>query len=711
MAQEWLRGGVLGTTVGLVSLAMLGGCAADDAAPIAQDRVAVAAVETPRTMSPLSVAPDAHPSPETRLALVDGVSVDARLLVITADGSSAAHAALTSVLGYLGTPYDVLNASTGPALTPDALAAASDHGRYNGVILDSGDLAVGGASAFSDDEWMTLASYEARFGVRRAVMYAHPSASYGLTVAGGIDAKATPIAAHCTAAGNTVFVGANCAAVPIDDGYAYGSQASDASTVPLLVDAAGNLYAATHTAGDGREALLLTFAQSPTAFHTLALAYGVVNWVTRGVFLGEHHVYAGVQIDDLYLASLIYTGGKYRITDADLQAFANWQQAQRANPLTADFRCSFAFNGYGAKPAGQDPLTDKVHELEANFDFINHTWDHVEMTAMSYADAFAEFSENHQFATGAGFSTYSIENLVTPGITGLVNADVMRAAFDVGIRYVVSDASHPEQANPSPNAGYWNTQVPSLLMVPRRPVDLYFNVSQPSEWAVEYAALHGGATFTYDQMIAVNSDALVRYLLRGENDPWMFHQLNLRDNGGGKSLLSDLLDAAFTKYAARSSFPVVSLPMDELAERVAARIAYNAAAASATIEPGQKLTVRVTNPATVPVTGLCTPGAETYAGQQISYVTLAAGQAVTLSLADCNPSATGTGGAAGTGGTDVPTVGSLGNADGGPFVGGVAPDVQGCGCFVGGGERRAALPTALIAIAAIAIVIRRRSHR
>jgi hypothetical protein len=690
-------------------LAIVGGCAAgDDAAPVAQNRVVVADVETPRTMAPLTAAPDAHPSPETHLALVDGVSADVRLLVITADGSSAAHAAITSVLGYMGTPYDVLNASTGPTLTADALAAG-DHGKYNGIVLDSGDLAVGGASAFSDDEWMTLASYEARFGVRRAVMYAHPSASYGLTLTAGIDAKAAPIAAHCTTAGASVFVGANCTATPIDDGYAYGTQASDGSTVPLLVDAAGNVFAATHTAGDGREALLLTFAQSPTAFHTLALAYGVVNWVTHGVFLGEHHVYASPQIDDLYLASVIYTGGKYRISDADLQAFASWQQAHRADPLLADFRSSFAFNGYGAKPAGQDPLTDKVHELQASFEFINHTWDHVEMTAMSYPDAFAEFSKNHQFGAGAGFSAYSVENLVTPGITGLGNADVMRAAFDVGIRQLVSDTSQPGQGNPSPNAGYWNALVPDLLMIPRRPTDLYFNVSQAVEWATEYAALHGGAVFSYDQMIAAVSDTLARDLLRGETDPWMFHQANLRDNGGGRSLLSDLLDAVFAKYAARSSFPVLSPTMDELADRVTARMAYDAAGASATIEPGQNLTVRVTNAAMVPVTGLCTPGVEKYAGQQISHLTLAAGEAVTLSLSDCNPGATGTGGGGGAGGDT--TVGSLGNADGGPFVGGVAPDVQGCGCLVGGGERRGALPTDLILLVAAAVVVGRRLRR
>ena len=52
--------------------------------------------------------------PRPRWPCADGVSVDARLLVITADGTSASFAAITTALGYLGTPYDVLNASTGP---------------------------------------------------------------------------------------------------------------------------------------------------------------------------------------------------------------------------------------------------------------------------------------------------------------------------------------------------------------------------------------------------------------------------------------------------------------------------------------------------------------------------------------------------------------------------------------------------------------------
>ena len=686
------------------------GCAGEAAPPtVAHERVGVIPPEPELPMGPLPVAWNAQPAPDTLMARADGTSVDARLLVLSASGSSASLAAITTVLGYLGTPYDVVNASMGPEVTDDYLAAG-DHGRYQGILLDSGDLAVGSASAFTDAEWMALASYEARFGVRRAVVYAHPSAAYGLVLTAGTDARSAPIAAHCTAEGTTVFVGANCAGpVMIDDGYAYGSKPSDAATVPLLLDDAGNVFAATRTYPDGREVLLLTFAQSPTAFHTLALGYGVVNWVTRGVFIGERHTYASPQIDDFYLASKISTGGTYRITADDLQAFANWQNAHRADPLMTRFRSAFAFNALRAQP-GQDPLTDKGRELQSNFTWINHTWDHADMNAMSYATAFEELSKNNQYGIGAGFDDYTVENLVTPGISGLDNSEVMRAAFDVGIRQLVSDTSQPGQGNPTPNAGYYNAQNAGLLMVPRRPVDLYFDVSQPAEWIAEYSARHNNGAFTYDQLVAAVSDSLARYLLRGENDPWMFHQANLRDIGGGKSLLSDVLDAAFAKYAARATFPILSPTMDELSERVEERMDLDASGASATIGPGQQISVRVTNAATVPITGVCTPTAETYAGQQITYLPLAAGQAMTLSLADCNPGiGGGTGGSSGWGSNSRSdggtTVGTLGNGDGAVGTG-VAPDA-GCTCGVSDANGQRGAWALLIVIAAAAIARRR----
>src|SRR6185295_12101917 len=173
------------------------GCGDDGGAPpIARNRVAVPPVEVQRVMRPLSVAPDTNPAPETAMAPAPGVTLDARLLVVTADGADVAFDAIRETLDFLGTPYDVLDASKDP-LTAASLADG-DHGRYYGIVLAEGDLAVNNLSALTPDEWMALASYEARFGVRRAVMYAYPTAAYGLTSTGGFDVSMAPFAAHCT---------------------------------------------------------------------------------------------------------------------------------------------------------------------------------------------------------------------------------------------------------------------------------------------------------------------------------------------------------------------------------------------------------------------------------------------------------------------------------------------------------------------------------
>ncbi len=93
----------------------------------------------------------------------------------------------------------------------------------------------------------------------------------------------------------------------------------------------------------------------------------------------------------------------------------------------------------------------------------------------------------------------------------------------------------------------------------------------------------------------------------------MFHQANTRNyDGAGHSLLSDLLDATFAKYAAVMTFPVVSPTMEDLASRVRNRMALDASGVVATIGAGG-LTITVAHAATIPVTGLCTPGAESYA--------------------------------------------------------------------------------------------------
>ena len=426
----------------------------------------------------------------------------------------------------------------------------------------------------------------------------------------------------------------------INAGFAYPASPIDAATIPLLVDAAGNVYAATRTYSDGREALALTFAQASYFVSYLELAYGLVDWATHGLFVGERHTYAVPQIDDLFLSSDIYTGGVYRITSADLQAFANWENTTHAQPLTAGFRFAWACNGQGSSvDAGRSA---DGQGGRAGVDLLlaqPHLGPHRSRRRLRHA-VLDEFTRNDTIPARAG--PHAVRDRQRRHAEHLGARQRRRHAGHSaprGSRRSSATRPQPGQNNPSPNVGIPNALQPTVLEIPRIPSELYYNVSQPSEWIPEYESLRSPtAAVDYGTIIGTQSDAFLQYMLNGNNDPWMFHQANTRDyDGAGHSLLTDLMDATFAKYGAVATFPIVSPIMDDLASRVRNRMAFNASGVVATVQAGTSMTVSVNNAATVPVTGLCTPGAESYAGQTISYLTLAAGQSVTLSLTDCNP--------------------------------------------------------------------------
>jgi hypothetical protein len=716
---------VLGVVVGL-SWGALGCNPGDGDEPLmAPGRIPeTPAAAAPVVIRPLAAAKDVNSAPDTGAAPLPGVTVDARILVVTAKGENSAFAAIQATLQYLGTPFDVLDASTGPLLTEDTLASGK-RGRYNAVFLDVGDLSVGGSSAFTDAEWTTLTTYEVQFGVRRVSLYTSPSASYGFVDNDvGVDPTTSPISATCTAAGKALFIGTNCAnPVVINQGFAYPTSPLDGATTPLLVDGSGNVYAATRSYPDGREALALTFGQAPSYVSYLELAYGLISWATRGLFIGERHVYAMPQIDDLFLSSAIYTGGVYRITDDDLQAFADWQTATRANPLSAGFRAAWACNGAGSSSRPGDPLTAKAIALGPTFEWINHSWDHPVLDGLSYADVLAEFMRNDQYLRGLGLTPYVTINAVTPNISGLGSADAMRAIHDSGIQQIVSDTSVQGENNPSPNAGLWNALQPSVLEIPRKPTNLYFNVSQPSEWIPEYEVLQAIASVDYPSVQGAQSDELFRLMLNGSNDPWMFHQANTRNyDGAGHSLLSNLLDDTLAKYAAVMTFPIVSPTMEDLASRVRNRMALDASGVVATVGGGV-LNITVAHAATIPISGLCTPGAESYAGQTISYLVLADGQTASYALGACSGGTgagspdPGNGGAGGTnGGTDGGGTVDAGRMPDGAAVNGgsstnvgltsSAPMTAGCACALTDGGPHVFVT--VLCLVAFAVTVRRR---
>lgn len=638
-------------------------------------------VPPPKPSGPLSAptaniaTPGKHqkPSPISTATTANANAVDLKVLVLAADGTEADLGAIRQILDFLGIPYQVFQAAPVPAsastdrLLP-MLSNGGTHGYFQAVILTTGTLGYtsGGTSvsALTTTEWNTLYTYEATFGVRQVTWYTYPNADYGFT--GTPTGSSTPPAINVpfTANGQTVFGSYANTATPlsINNVFLYLAQPlADGKTTALLSDAAGNALVAIRTYPDGRQNLALTFDSNQYLTHDLVLAYGLVNWVTNGLFVGERHVYQLAQPDDFFIADDEWQPGtpcgtttyttSYRATNADVVAFVNWQNSVRGNATTAQARVEIPFNGVGATAgyvSGETSptLVQSAMTNKAQFNWMSHTWDHADLNSASSAEANTEIVNNLNEATTLGLTTFSPDAIVTPGVTGLANPQFLQSAVSNGLKYTVTDASLPQYKNPSPNAGIYNSIQPSILMLPRHATNLYYNVSTPQEWLAEDNCLYPfgffGYAATYQALLDRESSQLLTYLLQGDIDPLMFHQANMRQYdpaaSPGKSLLSDLMDATYVKYNALFKLPIVNLTTDGIGTRMANRMQYNAAGVTATMIPSatgvSSLTLTAQRAAQIPVTGLtltcggCTQ--ETYGGQTIKYATLTAGQSITL---------------------------------------------------------------------------------
>ena len=576
---------------------------------------------------------------------LDCPSKDLRLLVIAASRDDTTLPAIRQVLGYLGTPYTVHVATQTPGeLTQDKLSSGC-HAHYQGIILTTGDLSYETASgdtqsALTEAEWQTLREYEAGFGVRRVAWYAYPTPEYGLQNPVAVDTNDDPIEAEYTGAGQDVFSYANAGnPLTIEEVFAHLAEPAGGTTTPLLTDGRGGTLAAMTKHPDGRETLALTFLSSEFAEHNLVLDYGLIDWVTRGLFLGEpERPYLSAQIDDLFIPNAIYgtENGKYRITDDDLQSVLAWQREKQEQPSTERLRLDIAFNAYGTTGVySPDALTPAAKRHMGEFKWISHTYKHLDWDELDYATALGELRDNNAWAEKVDLEGYERENLVTPEISGLENPPAMRAAREAGVRFLVSDASRPEWDNPSPNAGFPHPLEPSILVIPRYPNNLGYDVSTPEQWTEQYNDRYKetvGRNLGYEEILEKESEVLLSYLLKGDIDPWMFHQANLRAYDGKRTLLTDLLDRTLEKYDALFEVPILSPTQDEIGEQMELRMKYNEAEVRASLVPGERIKLEAKEAAKVPVTGLRKGDAERYGGQYISYVELDAGESVTLPL-------------------------------------------------------------------------------
>ena len=404
--------------------------------------------------------------PQRRGGPLLGDTLDLRLLVIAAEEGDPNLIAITDLLKRLGTPFDVIITSR-ECLAQKRLWCES-HANYQGVILASGGLdwyrSEGdyGENGLRDEAWQILARFEARFGIRQVVFQACGSADqemWGLRFDAAPEPVLAPLTATLTDAGRQVFWYLN-GTRPISLHNASVCQATtvDDSTVPLLVTPEGLAVGAIRRYADGRECLALTMSHSPDATHSLLLGYGLINWVTRGVFVGARRVYLGLQVDDIFGATRLWDpqrksgedGRICRLTAKDVASLLTMlDEIQAREPNAAKIEIDLAYNGGGVSLFSKDDtLVPALMQQQIRFRWINHTFSHQLLNEVGYETGLREIQLNQRTEQSLGLVRYHADCLVTPELSGLNNAAFLWAAKDAGVRYLVSDTSRDNWSNP-----------------------------------------------------------------------------------------------------------------------------------------------------------------------------------------------------------------------------------------------------------------------
>ncbi|CAM4273139.1 hypothetical protein [Deinococcus marmoris] len=539
-----------------------------------------------------------------------------KILVLHAGAADFGLAPAKALLSQHGIAYDTLDAMTtdlnlGTLIGPDGV------GKYSGVVLASNSLTTESSpgiftSALNDGEWATLFEYEAAYKVRQLALFGFPGIApedYGVRAVPGAETGNSD--ATVTAGGKAVFGDLTAQAVPVRFSFAYPSRLEavpNVKTTPLLTDANGNLLAVTSTAADGRERLLLTMAQNEYLTHTQLLGYGMVQWLTQGVYLGEYRRYLGVDIDDWFATgdrydaptkTVVLNGFRMKASDA-LSARDQQSAIRRDFPAAKNFTYAMVYNGLGAdilaprtcSPSAKvkDPLSAVSKCLGRDFDWVNHTRDHPLMDNLSLNESFNQVFQNTLIGLFMGLKL-SEKSLVTGELSGLgwkalaegqpkvdyglraSNVNFLDAATLSGVKYVASNRSVASHWDAScPTCGVFHPLKPNILLIPRWPNNVFYYSSTPDEAATSYNAVYapGGTApywpkaLSYAEYLDKESDIGVQHVLSGAAWPHYMHQPNLNQYAPGKSVSTDWVRAVLDKYTGASTLPVNTLAWDDL---------------------------------------------------------------------------------------------------------------------------------------------------
>ncbi|NRA71685.1 MAG: DNRLRE domain-containing protein [Gammaproteobacteria bacterium] len=249
----------------------------------------------------------------------------------------------------------------------------------------------------------------------------------------------------------------------------------------------------------------------------------------------------------------------------------------------------------------EDDLVTAILETKNQFRFLNHTLTHRDMYTSSgatYAIAKHEIAENLRVWQQMDLPGFEIgaQTLVTGNHSGLEdtessnvpspvyipypqgrNLDLMDVIEDLGIKYMASDTS---QVNQDQVAYIPNT---SILMLPRYPTSVFYNVTTPEALTDEYNYIYHESfiergidpcvdpaaicqPLTYQQILEQQAINAVRHMLSYKSYPHYFHISNLKNYRDGATLQFDWLNAVAERYNMFIDLPVKNLDFYDIGE-------------------------------------------------------------------------------------------------------------------------------------------------
>ncbi|MCW2527543.1 MAG: hypothetical protein JWM76_2403 [Pseudonocardiales bacterium] len=536
------------------------------------------------------------PATEAEAPTMDGPAVDLRILVLTASEDEPSMLAWGVLLEREGVPFDMLVAGIGN-LTIGRLEHRPGRGRYQAIVLATDSLVClregSYVSGLTDAEWETLQAYERAYSVRQVSAYATPAPSIGLQPPSWAGDMGETIGV-LTQAGRAVFpelVGP----VPLSPGtYGFTTAITENANFTTLAESeTGSPIVGVVIHPDAREELVFTVATGPYSRHFHLLGHGALQWVTRGKYLGRHSYYLSLQIDDVLLgAPGDIDDPPIRMTPEDVRACVAWSERNRV-------RLDLAYNGWGSVTAlmasSTDPLTDELVENAESFNWLNHTFGHLNLDDVSAEEARDEIKRNVDWAA-ANRVPVQVGALVTGAHSGLDNPNVAAVLEECGIDWLAADASiEPESRS-----------IAGAQTVPRHPINIPLDVATYENLHRRRHGDRSGLSVDTKRADAFSIEVglMLDHILSNDPRPHYTHQNALVR----ERLLLGLLDDVLKTFRELISVPLRQMSLAEAGlelkrRRKWARLVDDGAVSAAAIGDSVRVENRTIDEVEVPITG------------------------------------------------------------------------------------------------------------